>query len=223
MKKINLVLLFYSLAILLEQTGCRKDTSSEGRYLNQPTQPGININKPPIADAGADQTINLPTDSIWLNGSASNDPDGRITAWKWKKISGPDSQNILNANAVQAEVKNLTEGVYEFELTVTDSLGLSDRDTTSVTVNRAYPNEIIFHDQYWQCWWGCWIDIPDLYNHLPANVSFRVFINRDNSNTWEEAISGSQVGYGYWVENDGHLIVYGENLGNDTPDIRIIY
>lgn len=199
---------------------CKKDNSCEGCHI----QPLIRYtNKSPIAVAGSDRTIILPTDSILLNGSLSNDPDGRIVSWQWKNISGPASFNILNANSVEAWATNLSEGIYQFELTVTDSMGLSDKDSTTVTVNKIYANEIIFNDQYWQCWWGCWIDIPDLYSHLPAGISFRVFIKRDNSNTWEEAIIGSQVGYGYWVENDGHLIVYGDELGNDTPDIKIIY
>ena len=34
-----------------------------------------------------DQMIALPTDSILLNGSASNDPDGTISEWLGKKIS----------------------------------------------------------------------------------------------------------------------------------------
>ena len=202
---------------------CKKETSCEGCNTNQPAQPTTNANKPPIAVAGPDQTINLPTDSILLNGSASNDPDGNITAWQWTKISGPASFNLVNENSAYAKARNLTEGVYQLELNVTDSQGLTNKDSMTVTVNKIYTNEIIFNDQYWQCWWGCWIDIPDLYSHLPAGSTFRVFIKRDGSSTWEEAVIFSQTGYGYWVENDGHLIVYGDELGNDTPDIKVIY
>jgi hypothetical protein len=36
-------------------------------------------NKPPIAIAGPDQVITLPTDSVSLNGNASSDPDGIIS------------------------------------------------------------------------------------------------------------------------------------------------
>lgn len=202
---------------------CKKERSCEDCQTNQPTSLTSNTNRSPIAIAGSDQTINLPTDSILLNGSGSNDPDGRITAFKWTKISGPSSFNIVSTNSVQAMVTNLTEGVYQFELTVTDSLGLFDKDTTTVTVIKLYTSEIIFSNQYWQCWWGCWIEIPNLYNYLPFGTFFRVFIKRDNTNTWEEAINGSQTGYGFGVDNNGLLIVYGENLGNDTPDIKIVY
>lgn len=50
----------------------------------------INDNKPPIAIAGPDQVITLLTDSVSLDGSASNDADGRNERL-WKKISGPAS------------------------------------------------------------------------------------------------------------------------------------
>jgi len=211
-------LIFYS---------CKKERSCEGCQTNQPTQPTTNANKPPIAVAGPDQTITLPTDSVLLNGSASNDPDGRITALQWKKISGPSSYKIVNAISVEAQATDLAEGVYQFELTVTDSLGLFDKDTTTVTVNNKNANEIIFYDLIWQCWWGCWVEIPNPYSHLPAGITaFRVFIKRDNTNTWEEAIYGSQTSnYGFLVDTSS-LIVYiagSANSDNDTPDIKVVY
>ena len=102
-------------------------------------------------------------------------------------------------------------------------MGLFDNDTTTVTVNNTNAHEIIFNNMIWQCWWGCWIEIPNLYSYLPAGIPYRVFIKRDNSNVWEEAFPLSQNSYGYWVENNGLLVVYGDNLGNDTPDIKIVY
>lgn len=165
----------------------------------------------------------MPGSSVTINGSGSSDPENNIISYQWAKISGPSSFSIMNANSIQAQAINLTQGIYQFELTVIDSLGLFDKDTTTVTVTNLYANEIIFSNQYWQCWWGCWIEIPNLYSYLPSGIAFRVFIKRDNTNTWEEAFVGSQTGYGYWVENNGLLVVYGENLGNDTPDIKILF
>ena len=67
------------LATLLAEIffSCKKETSCEGCKEN---------NKPPIAVAGPDQVITLPTDSISLDGSTSNDPDGTISEWLWKKF-----------------------------------------------------------------------------------------------------------------------------------------
>jgi gliding motility-associated-like protein len=91
-------------------------------------------NQPPIANAGIDQTITLPTNSAALNGSASTDADGTITSFSWKKISGPSSSSIQSANQSITSVNNLVEGVYQFELTVTDNFGVPDTDTLSATV-----------------------------------------------------------------------------------------
>ena len=69
-----------------------------------------------------------------LDGSKSSDPDGKISGWQWTKISGPSSSKITNANVAQTSVIDLVQGVYLFELKVTDSGALSDRDTIKVTV-----------------------------------------------------------------------------------------
>lgn len=94
-----------------------------------------NCNKPPVAIAGANQTITLPTDSVWLDGSGSGDPDGKITAWQWTKISGPASFSIVNAASEKTVVKSLAKGVYQFELKVTDDQGTAAKDTVQVTVD----------------------------------------------------------------------------------------
>ncbi|HUS01992.1 MAG TPA: kelch repeat-containing protein [Chitinophagaceae bacterium] len=92
------------------------------------------VNQPPIACAGADQVITLPTNSINLNGSCSTDPDNNITGYVWTKIAGPSSFSITS-NVAQTAVNNLTEGIYQFELKVTDAGGLYAKDTVQVTVN----------------------------------------------------------------------------------------
>src|SRR5688572_11335372 len=94
---------------------------------------GPKTNRPPVANAGADQPITLPTNSVNLNGSAT-DPDNNITSYQWSKISGPSSFTIANPNSVQTQLTNLVEGVYQFELKVTDAGGLFDKDAVQVTV-----------------------------------------------------------------------------------------
>lgn len=93
-------------------------------------------NQAPVADAGDDQTITLPTNSVTLSGSGS-DPDGTITAYRWRKISGPNSGYISNSNSSTATVSGLIQGVYQYELRVTDNKGAYGRDTVMVTVNPA--------------------------------------------------------------------------------------
>lgn len=91
-------------------------------------------NRPSIAEAGADQTIILPVNSVNLDGSGSTDPDNNIASYTWLKITGPASCTIVNENAVQTLVTNLVEGIYQFELTVTDAGGLFTKDTVQVVL-----------------------------------------------------------------------------------------
>jgi hypothetical protein len=84
-----------------------------------------------IANAGINQIITLPTDSVTLNGSAST---GAISSYQWTKISGPVSFLIQNPTAVKTVVKNLVQGVYQFELKVTDAGGLFSKDTVNVSL-----------------------------------------------------------------------------------------
>ena len=99
--------------------------------------PVLTTNHPPIANAGADQTITLPTNTIYLDANASTDPENNITSYLWTKISGPTFFNIVNSNAVQTQVTNLVEGVYQFELKLTDAGGLFSRDTIQLIVKPA--------------------------------------------------------------------------------------
>ena len=105
--------------------------------LYDPAQP----NRPPVANAGVDQTITLPVNTVTINGSACSDPEMNIISYTWTKISGPSSFNIGNANAVQTQVANLVEGVYQVELKVTDAGGLFSKDTVQIIVNNSAVNQ----------------------------------------------------------------------------------
>lgn len=95
-------------------------------------------NQPPTANAGNDIVLTLPVNSTSLTGSG-NDPDGTISSYLWTKISGPAQFNIASASQNQASVSNLVQGVYKFELKVTDNSGATGRDTVQVTVNATAP------------------------------------------------------------------------------------
>lgn len=113
---------------------CKKERSCEGC---------MDTKKPPIALAGTDHTMTLPTDSILLDGYASNDADGSIAVWRWTNISGPASGGtsfqIVNPAIAKTTVRNLVAGTYQFELKVTDNDGLNANDTVLVIVNKKEP------------------------------------------------------------------------------------
>jgi len=94
-------------------------------------------NQSPTANAGADQTLTLPTNNIVLAGSG-NDPDGSVVGYAWAKISGP-AASLTNTNTATLNVTNMLEGVYVFSLTVTDNNGATGSDLVTVTVNASVP------------------------------------------------------------------------------------
>ena len=91
-------------------------------------------NQAPIANAGRDISITLPVNSTMLNGSASTDPDGSIVSYSWRKVQGPNGSSLTANNTVSANASDLTKGVHEYELTVTDNRGGTATDRVLVTV-----------------------------------------------------------------------------------------
>lgn len=108
--------------------------SSEIKVTVKAAAPAPVPNKMPVADAGADITLNLPANSTSLNGTKSTDPDGTITSYRWVMVKGPVTGTLTNGNLATANLSDLVEGVYEFELTVFDNDGASAVDRVQVTV-----------------------------------------------------------------------------------------
>lgn len=91
-------------------------------------------NLPPVANAGTDQTLTLPTNSTTLNGSLSSDADGTIVSYAWTQVSGPSV--VDPANVMNYDISNLVVGTYVFQLIVTDNDGaFSTADTVTIVVN----------------------------------------------------------------------------------------
>lgn len=89
----------------------------------------------PTANAGADQTVDEQTE-VTLDGSASTDEDGSLTAFAWEEtsdsgvtLSGADTASPSFTAPVVTVVQTLS-----FRLTVTDNEGATASDATVVTV-----------------------------------------------------------------------------------------
>lgn len=94
-------------------------------------------NQAPTANAGPDQSIQLPTNAVTVSGVNSFDVDGGITAYAWSKISGPVTFTIASPTLVQTSITGLVQGVYTFRLTVTDNGALTGTDDIIITVLQA--------------------------------------------------------------------------------------
>ncbi|KAH3749755.1 hypothetical protein DPMN_184266, partial [Dreissena polymorpha] len=98
----------------------------------------------PVANAGSDVTIQLPVNSVTLDGSRSTDDNG-VARYLW---SGDRRVRLADVNSVRPLVEGLVEGVYRFNLTVFDALGQADEDYVDVTVRAADkpPNAVAGED-----------------------------------------------------------------------------
>ncbi len=92
-------------------------------------------NQAPVADAGADITVNLPN-SASLVGGATDDgqPTGSSLSYLWSPVSGPDDPDIATALSSSTTVTFPAAGVYVLRLSVSDSQ-LTGTDDIQVTVN----------------------------------------------------------------------------------------
>jgi parallel beta-helix repeat protein len=93
----------------------------------------VTKNIAPIADAGGNGTITLPTNTVFLTGTGS-DADGTISAYHWSQISGPAAGNITSPNSASTTVTGLIEGTYVFQFMVTDNQGATATSTVKINV-----------------------------------------------------------------------------------------
>jgi hypothetical protein len=99
------------------------------------------VNAPPVANAGPDQTVNAGA-AVALNGSGSSDQDNGIASYQWSQTAGTNVtlSNAAVANPTFTAPAGITTGMsLAFELRVTDSDGLSARDTCTVNVTPVAP------------------------------------------------------------------------------------
>ena len=95
-------------------------------------------NQPPVANAGSNGSITLPTNSATLSGSGT-DADGTITSYKWTEVSGPSTATIANPGSASTLVSNMVQGIYVFQLQVTDNNGATGVATVQISVINSNP------------------------------------------------------------------------------------
>jgi hypothetical protein len=88
-----------------------------------------------VANAGPNQTITLPLDSVNLTGLASTAINSTISTYRWTQISGPSIAKLGTPNAGTTKATTLKTGVYIFGLLVINSNNDSSAATVTITVN----------------------------------------------------------------------------------------
>ncbi|XP_076023089.1 low-density lipoprotein receptor-related protein 11 [Genypterus blacodes] len=131
------------------------------------------VDEPPRSDAGQDVVIQLPTDWAVLDGRDSVD-DHAIGHYEWALMKGDTAVNMKVTHPGLLKIGGLQEGVYTFQLTVTDKADQKSSDNVSVTVLAPKHNAKVCtghcSNYQFRCDDGCCIDITyacDGKQHCP--------------------------------------------------------
>ncbi len=93
-------------------------------------------NQPPIANAGADQTVECTGNgcaAVTLNGSASSDPDNDPLTYEWK-----EGENVVGTTGI-VNLPAVSLGPHAYTLTVNDGKGGTATDDVAITVQDTTP------------------------------------------------------------------------------------
>jgi RHS repeat-associated protein len=117
-------------------------TASDGQ-LSARNEVIVNVNPaiaPPQVSAGSNQTIQLPTNTVTLSGTAVPGAPGLTLSVLWTQIVGPSTAVIANPNQLATAVAfrsvGNNVGNYEFQLTVTGG-GYTATSNVNIVVNPA--------------------------------------------------------------------------------------
>ncbi|TRY59175.1 hypothetical protein DNTS_032421 [Danionella cerebrum] len=117
------------------------------------------LDEPPRSDAGQDLVVQLPTDWAVLDGRDSTDDHG-ISHYHWSQVGGDASIKMKVTHPGLLKLSGLREGVYTFQITVTDTVGQKSSDNVSVSVLPPATNAEGHCSRYqFMCDDGCCIDI----------------------------------------------------------------
>jgi hypothetical protein len=82
----------------------------------------------PTANAGSNIKVQLPLTQATLDGSASTESASKALTYAWSQNYGPSEVLFSDATVSNPTVSNLSEGIYSFRLTVTNTDSRTDED-----------------------------------------------------------------------------------------------
>ena len=97
-------------------------------------------NRPPVANAGPDQTV-LVGATVTLNGSSSSDPDGNPLTFLWTLVSAPAGSTAALVNPASVNPRFLVDrpGNYTVNLVVNDGTLNSAIDSVVISTSNSAP------------------------------------------------------------------------------------
>lgn len=106
---------------------------------------GVATNRPPSVDAGQDQVITLPVDTVTLDGAVRDDSlpdDAGAVKVKWTKQQGTGDVTFHNATAASTTATFSRAGAYVLRLTADDG-ELTSYDEVTITVTEQGSGQLL--------------------------------------------------------------------------------
>ena len=122
----------------------------------------------PEAEAGVAQVVDFDS-SVQLNGSASYDNDGGQLTYLWQQIGGDSVILLSDSDAVVQFTAPAQDSDLTFRLTVTDTSGQQDSDSTTVYVRNIPSVEIILD--------------TDVVSEADASLGVRFLLSRSTNSS----------------------------------------
>jgi len=171
------------------------------------------VNLPPIANAGPDQSIIVPANTVTLNGSATDDgqPNGSIT-YNWKKVSGSGTVTFGNTSQAVTTAQFSAAGTYTLRLKADDGQ-LSATDDVVITVNPAAAGSTIrinsggssYTDSSGQVW------------------SADAYFTGGTAASYTATVSGTSDPTLYQSERFAKTLTYNIPVANGTYDVTLAF
>ena len=102
------------------------------------TAPAVTTNQPPVANAGADQSVTASTTGVTLDGTDSTDSDGTIQSYVWVHTTTDGVAPTTAITVADGETSTFTApdtaAELVFTLTVTDDDAATHTDMVTITV-----------------------------------------------------------------------------------------
>jgi CubicO group peptidase (beta-lactamase class C family) len=180
---------------------------------NDPPAPPA-TNSPPTVNAGADASITLPTTTVTLTGSATDDGPASSLVYTW---SGPAGATLSAANSATTDATlPATAGSYTFTLSVSDGT-LSATDTVVITVNPGTPAADIWPED----------DTSDTVEHRGWAKVDAASVGMDQARLTEAQTfattvpTGATPGNGMIVRH-GQLVHFWGDIDDPIPDVKSV-
>ena len=169
------------------------------------------VNLAPIANAGPDQSITVPANTVTLNGSATDDgqPNGSI-AYSWTKVSGSGTVTFGNTSQAVTTAQFSAAGTYTLRLTANDGQ-LSATDDVVITVSPAAAGSTIrinsggtsYTDSSSQVW------------------SADAYFTGGTAASYTATVSGTSDPTLYQSERSAKTLTYNIPVANGTYDVTL--